>query len=188
MMHFFLSRLGHEAGPFKRWHYDSSDGTCKEFEYKGKKGNGNRFLTRQECQASCQPSQVHISYSSKNRAKFKYVLIFQDVCSLPKVQGPCDDQVEMYWYDKSKDECFTFDWGMPIFSYTNPISLVSTHDLCGNYISSGDFYVIHFVCKVDVTGMEIALKLKHFANQLVRDQVQEWLLTVEKRGQVLKDP
>ena len=43
-------------------------------------------------------------------------------------------------------------------------------------------------CKVDVTGMEIALKLKHFANQLVRDQVQEWLLTVEKRGQVLKDP
>ena len=36
-------------------------------------------------------------------------------------------------------------------------------------------------------GMEIASKLKHFANQHVRDQVQEWLLTVEKRGQVLKD-
>ena len=30
-----------------RWHYDSSNGVCKQFTYKGKKGNGNRFLTRQ---------------------------------------------------------------------------------------------------------------------------------------------
>ena len=50
---------GQDISPQKRWHYDSSDGTCKEFEYKGKKGNGNRFLTRQDCQASCQPSQVN---------------------------------------------------------------------------------------------------------------------------------
>ena len=108
---------------------------------------------------------------------------------MPKVQGPCDDQVEMYWYDKSKDECFTFDWGMVIFFYKNPISLVSTYDLFSNYKSSGGVSMSFiFFCKVDVTVMEIALKLKHFANQLVRDQVQEWLLTVEKRDQVLKDP
>ena len=58
---FFLSRLGHDAGTQSRWYYDSSDGTCKEFEYKGMKGNGNRFLTRQDCIASCQPSQVSIA-------------------------------------------------------------------------------------------------------------------------------
>ena len=40
-----------------------------------------------------------------------FFTIFQDVCQLPKVKGPCDDKVEMYWYDKSKDSCFTFDWG-----------------------------------------------------------------------------
>ena len=49
-----------DSGPQNRWYYDSTDGTCKEFEYKGKKGNGNRFLTRQDCQASCQPSQVKV--------------------------------------------------------------------------------------------------------------------------------
>ena len=41
-----------------RWFYDSSEGVCHEFSYGGKKGNGNRFLTRQDCEASCQPSQV----------------------------------------------------------------------------------------------------------------------------------
>ena len=62
VQHFFLSRLGHDAGTQSRWYYDSSDGTCKEFEYKGMKGNGNRFLTRQDCIASCQPSQVSIVF------------------------------------------------------------------------------------------------------------------------------
>ena len=42
----------------RRWFYDSSEGVCHEFSYGGKKGNGNRFLTRQDCEASCQPSQV----------------------------------------------------------------------------------------------------------------------------------
>ena len=36
---------------------------------------------------------------------------FQDVCQLPKNEGPCDDKIEQYWYDKDKDECYTFDWG-----------------------------------------------------------------------------
>ena len=31
----------------KRWFYDSEQGVCEQFDYKGRKGNGNRFLTRQ---------------------------------------------------------------------------------------------------------------------------------------------
>lgn len=77
--------------PFFRWHYDSSEGVCHEFTYAGKKGNGNRFLTRQDCESSCQPSQ--------------------DVCELPKTVGPCNGREVQFWYDKEKDECFTFDWG-----------------------------------------------------------------------------
>ena len=37
--------------------------------------------------------------------------IFKDVCQLPKNEGPCDDKIEQYWYDKDKEECYTFDWG-----------------------------------------------------------------------------
>ena len=55
---FFFHSDGQDIESQQRWYYDSSDGTCKQFDYLGKKGNGNRFLTRQDCQASCQPSQV----------------------------------------------------------------------------------------------------------------------------------
>ncbi len=74
-----------------RRYYDSADGVCKQMTYLGKKGNGNRFLTRQTCEEACRPSQ--------------------DPCGLPKEVGPCDGKVPQYFYDKNKDDCFTFDWG-----------------------------------------------------------------------------
>lgn len=75
----------------QRWYYDHEDGVCKDFLYGGKKGNRNRFLTRQNCESSCFEAQ--------------------DICELPKVVGPCNGNMEQYWYDKSKDECFTFNYG-----------------------------------------------------------------------------
>ena len=86
-----LFSKSNESEPLQRWHFDSSDGTCKQFDYMGRKGNGNRFLTRQSCEESCQPSQ--------------------DPCELPKTPGPCDNRNERFWFDKEKTECFTFNWG-----------------------------------------------------------------------------
>ena len=84
-------RKSNHSEPLQRWNYDSEDGTCKQFDYMGRKGNGNRFLTRQACEESCQPSQ--------------------DPCELPKTPGPCDNRNERYFFDKDKGECFTFNWG-----------------------------------------------------------------------------
>jgi hypothetical protein len=87
--------LGKDPGQGKakqmRYYYNHETGVCENFEYGGKRGNGNRFLTRQSCEASC------------TRA--------QDICELPKVIGPCSGSMEQYWYDKEKDECFTFNYG-----------------------------------------------------------------------------
>jgi hypothetical protein len=57
-LEFAIFSQGHSGDAQNRWYYDSTDGTCKQFQFLGKKGNGNRFLTRQDCQASCQPSQA----------------------------------------------------------------------------------------------------------------------------------
>ena len=65
--------------------------SMQEFVYGGKKGNGNRFLTRQACETSCFQSQ--------------------EICSLPKVIGPCNAHLEQFWYDKERDECFAFKYG-----------------------------------------------------------------------------
>lgn len=76
-----------------------------QFNYLGKKGNGNRFLTRQSCEASCRPSQ--------------------DRCELPKNPGPCAGRIEQYWYDKEKNKCFTFDWGKHVkFTFPGRVSLL----------------------------------------------------------------
>ena len=92
-----IYRKNNESEPLQRWFYDSSEGTCQQFDYIGRKGNGNRFLTRQSCEENCQPSQ--------------------DPCELPKAAGPCDSRNERYWYDKDKAECFTFNWGKFLSNY-----------------------------------------------------------------------
>ena len=46
-------------------YYSHEDGVCKDFLYGGEKGNRNRFLTRQTCEASCFQAQ--------------------EICELPKV-------------------------------------------------------------------------------------------------------
>ena len=51
-------------------YYSHEDGVCKDFLYGGEKGNRNRFLTRQTCEASCFQAQ--------------------EICELPKVgKGFC---------------------------------------------------------------------------------------------------
>ena len=82
---------GEGDAKIQRWFYDHEDGVCKDFVYGGSKGNRNRFLTRQSCEASCFEAQ--------------------DLCELPKVIGPCNGNVEQYWYDKENDACFSFNYG-----------------------------------------------------------------------------
>jgi hypothetical protein len=36
-----------------QWFYDSREGFCKEFQYGGCQGNGNRYQTREECESKC---------------------------------------------------------------------------------------------------------------------------------------
>ncbi|KAL1418936.1 hypothetical protein MTO96_005477 [Rhipicephalus appendiculatus] len=87
--------LNHEAGPCTnmevRWFYDKQDGVCREFYYGGCLGNRNRFRSRRDCEERC--------FSS------------QDVCTLPKVQGPCSGTFIQWFYDTETDQCHEFTYG-----------------------------------------------------------------------------
>nr|XP_054928901.1 papilin-like [Dermacentor andersoni] len=84
-----------EAGPCTnmevRWFYDKQDGVCREFHYGGCLGNRNRFRSRRDCEDRC--------FSS------------QDLCMLPKVQGPCSGTFTQWFYDPETDRCHEFTYG-----------------------------------------------------------------------------
>uniref|UniRef100_A0A8C2RAL6 Eppin n=1 Tax=Capra hircus TaxID=9925 RepID=A0A8C2RAL6_CAPHI len=83
-----------EAGPcmalFHRWWYDKTNNTCSSFIYGGCRGNNNNFQSQAVCQSAC---------STK------------DVCTLPKVPGPCNAFFVRWWYDEQKETCSSFIYG-----------------------------------------------------------------------------
>ncbi|XP_023705293.1 papilin isoform X5 [Cryptotermes secundus] len=74
-----------------KWFYDSRDGVCKQFLYGGCQGNKNQFSTREECEQRCGS--------------------VQDACDLPRVVGPCSGSMPQWYYDRSTDACYEFDYG-----------------------------------------------------------------------------
>ncbi|XP_045125730.1 papilin-like isoform X4 [Portunus trituberculatus] len=73
------------------WYYNSETGVCRQFMYGGCEGNENRFESRDECENKCGNAQ--------------------DVCTLPRVVGPCSGSFKQYYYDSSTNQCFDFDYG-----------------------------------------------------------------------------
>ena len=49
--------LEKDPGPcqasFYRWYFNSQTGLCEEFAYGGCLGNGNRFLSKLQCEETC---------------------------------------------------------------------------------------------------------------------------------------
>nr|2KCR_A Chain A, anntoxin [Hyla annectans] len=49
-----LSRnYGKGSGSFTNYYYDKATSSCKTFRYRGSGGNGNRFKTLEDCEATC---------------------------------------------------------------------------------------------------------------------------------------
>ena len=64
-------------GDFPRWYFDKKTGECQEFSYTGCMGNNNRFMTLDECQATC----LHVSIRQKS----------DETCDQLIDQGKCED-------------------------------------------------------------------------------------------------
>ena len=45
-------------GDHPRWFYNKDTGECEEFSYTGCMGNNNRFMTREECSATCRHASI----------------------------------------------------------------------------------------------------------------------------------
>ncbi|XP_068234682.1 papilin isoform X9 [Palaemon carinicauda] len=77
-------------GNYTRWYYDQTVDRCSQFTFGGCKGNGNNYLTENECMQRC------IRGQSKG------------LCTLPKASGLCDETLPRWYYDSAEERCMPF--------------------------------------------------------------------------------
>lgn len=73
--------LDKDPGPceaaFYRWYFNFNAGLCEEFVYGGCLGNGNRFLSRLECEQTCDRLLVKSPTGTKYYAELpRFLCIF----------------------------------------------------------------------------------------------------------------
>ena len=105
--------LSNEHGPcaerHMKWYYDRTDGICKQFQYGGCEGNGNRFQSKEECDYRC--GEVQGTFISRFLNKQVYqIFVSVDPCTMPKVVGPCNDVVKQFYYEPRTDTCEEFEY------------------------------------------------------------------------------
>ncbi|GFY58888.1 papilin [Trichonephila inaurata madagascariensis] len=87
--------IGHCDEEHKRWYYDPLALKCKLFKYSGCGGNDNRFLTRYLCEVACSDKRPITDEMEK-------------ICSLPLVEGSCDENLRRWHYNVKEEKCEEF--------------------------------------------------------------------------------
>ncbi|XP_077995776.1 papilin-like isoform X2 [Glandiceps talaboti] len=91
---------GNCENSLQRFYFDQQTQTCREFIYTGCLGNQNRFIDKASCELQC--DVVHESDSSRSEL---------DICTQPKVVGPCRAQIPKYFYNSVSKQCEQFAYG-----------------------------------------------------------------------------
>ncbi|MCP9264684.1 hypothetical protein DINM_022825 [Dirofilaria immitis] len=127
---FAIGMKGAPASPTIRWYYDATALTCKTFEYNGRKGNQNNFLTETDCAATCtvfrnpcnQPVTLPVQTCSESRAcatgtYCHYGLTSQTTiccpfegnrCEKPMARGTGSASLQRWYYNSQKGICEIF--------------------------------------------------------------------------------
>jgi len=107
-----VCQLPKDIGPCRRlmpsFYFDSAAGQCKQFNYGGCKGNGNRFSTLEECRTSCGSKSPMMRTTMMSAGG---PLIEIDRCNLPQEAGPCRAARPSWSYDRVTRECQPFLYG-----------------------------------------------------------------------------
>ncbi len=85
---FLQKNVGSCQGRYNEWYFDIGQKTCSPFVYSGCLGNGNRFLTQNECQDMCTIDQEDTA-----------------LCLKPKMEGGCDGDFDRWYFDADLGRC-----------------------------------------------------------------------------------
>jgi len=109
----FLQKVeGPCKGNYDEWYYDAQQRSCRQFKYGGCLGNGNRFLTKKDCEALCQPRQD------------------EPVCKKPKAEGACNGDHPRWFYNSASGECKQFSYSGCLGNNNRFMSEVECQNTC----------------------------------------------------------
>ncbi|XP_075068529.1 collagen alpha-4(VI) chain-like isoform X2 [Mixophyes fleayi] len=95
---------GTTCGDFQRmWYYIKDVDACSQFWYGGCDGNGNKFITENECLQTCSPNRQGSNGGSQ--------VLSKDICTLKQEEGDCQDYILKWWYNSDQNECDQFWYG-----------------------------------------------------------------------------
>ncbi|XP_063778423.1 collagen alpha-6(VI) chain-like [Pseudophryne corroboree] len=95
---------GTTCGNFQRmWYYIKEVDACSQFWYGGCDGNGNRFVTENECLQACSSKRQGTNQGSQ--------VLSKDICILKQEEGDCQDYILKWWYNSDQNECVQFWYG-----------------------------------------------------------------------------
>ena len=89
------------SGKFRRFYFDNSTGTCREFIYTGCGGNGNNYENGEHCRGICSAKSIE-SIDRKSEAKIT------NFCLQPLAIGRCGAFFPRFFYNPSDKKCHEF--------------------------------------------------------------------------------
>ncbi|XP_037373887.1 kunitz-type protease inhibitor 2 [Talpa occidentalis] len=124
-----LKKVGRCRASIPRWWYNVTEGACQQFVYGGCDGNGNNYLTKEECLKKCAgvtDKTVDVLAASRNGAHASVpsvprrqgsddlssdIFNYEDSCTAKAVTGPCRAAFQRWYFDAEKNSCDKFIYG-----------------------------------------------------------------------------
>ena len=100
------AKVGNCMAYIPSYYFNQKTGKCQKFVYGGCGGNENRFISKKACMQVCGTTA-----KSKKPTSAKPGKTPTNICSLPKVQGPCRGLNIRYYFNSKLGKCQRFSYG-----------------------------------------------------------------------------
>uniref|UniRef100_A0A8C6D284 Kunitz-type protease inhibitor 2 n=1 Tax=Moschus moschiferus TaxID=68415 RepID=A0A8C6D284_MOSMO len=120
-------RVGRCRAAFPRWWYNVTDGSCQQFVYGGCDGNGNNYMSKEECLAQCAGvAENTIDARTRDKADSSVpsvpgrqdsddlsgdIFSYEEHCIAKAVTGPCRAAFPRWYFNAEENSCDNFIYG-----------------------------------------------------------------------------
>lgn len=122
-------KVGRCRASIPRWWYNVTEGSCQQFVYGGCNGNGNNYLTKEDCLTKCagvSEKATEELATSRNGAAASVpsaprrqnsddlasdIFKYEESCVPKAATGPCRAAFPRWYFDTEKNSCDKFIYG-----------------------------------------------------------------------------